>query len=982
MKKYILTILITAAALLAATQAARGAGYSVKQDGSGDFSTIQACANTVIAGDTCLVGPGAYNEFITFPVNHSGTAAGKITFQAVPRRGAVAQGFDTKNADYLRIEGFEIAPLGIKVNSSHLEIIDNYFHDIHGVAILPAISANGLTAANPAPPKDVIIKGNKFYKVNAGIYIFGSNWLVENNDIERLYRDPFGFGGFDADYMRGFGDYITIKNNHLHGTTMAEASALASKNGAAVSCAVYQDCRDAGFAPDVICDTGVNQCRVVSHTDGFQSYDNNGNWIRHLIYEGNLLEGGYWDGHPFFISARAHGSGFDDDITIRNNIFNPDPGTAQRIISTADSMAPDSVSNVYIYNNVINSAVNNALYVKAGKMYNNIFYNNYSVFGLPSPLVTHANNIVFSTRPDKAAYSYIASNFPDDKINVDPLFVNFAAGDFHLQPSSPGVNAGADLSATGFNYDIAGTPRPQGSAWDIGAYEYARGWYVDNAATSANSGTSWQDAWQSFAAIDWANVQPGEAIYISGGTNGKTYTESLLIGKSGLADKPITIRCGQDAGHNGLVTVIGQINFFPGRAKYIVINGEYNGRQNIEITNPLGDGYSGDGKGDGIYAGGGMGSKILYLYIHDVGITTGHHGIKFYGSSTVPLNVEIAHNRIERVFTDGINFERTPCIGYGDILIHDNFIRQAGDDGIQMGGGVDIYNNDIAIGPGTDPASHPDAIQGTGNYWRIYNNKIRDWGNSLVFLTAFAPSGGHWRIYNNVLGMYEGTGSKWKGNFGIGLQCYTTGYGQPPVENSECVDISVTNNTIYGIWLTGFGLGPRDVANLTIKDLNVSNNIFYNNYWGSSAGTQAYITGNCDSVNFSNNIIAGSNTRISYGGSVYGSAEAFTSAYPDMPNLSGGPQFINYSANDLRLQNNSPAIDAGVSLPGVVDEDILAVSRPQGSGWDIGAYEYVLLAGDLSGNGAITAYDAALALQLGKGALEAAGIAQQAVGLL
>jgi hypothetical protein len=45
-----------------------------------------------------------------------------------------------------------------------------------------------------------------------------------------------------------------------------------------------------------------------------------------------------------------------------------------------------------------------------------------------------------------------------------------------------------------------------------------------------------------------------------------------------------------------------------------------------------------------------------------------------------------------------------------------------------------------------------------------------------------------------------------------------------------------------------------------------------------------------------------------------------------------------------------------------IDKDILGVQRPQGSAWDIGAYEYVasVTYGDVSGDGSIDAYDAAL----------------------
>jgi len=52
----------------------------------------------------------------------------------------------------------------------------------------------------------------------------------------------------------------------------------------------------------------------------------------------------------------------------------------------------------------------------------------------------------------------------------DPTFVNLAAGDYHLQPVSPCINAGNNLYATN-STDLAGSPRIQGWTVDVGAYE-------------------------------------------------------------------------------------------------------------------------------------------------------------------------------------------------------------------------------------------------------------------------------------------------------------------------------------------------------------------------------------------------------------------------------------------------------------------------------------------------------------------------------
>jgi hypothetical protein len=77
---------------------------------------------------------------------------------------------------------------------------------------------------------------------------------------------------------------------------------------------------------------------------------------------------------------------------------------------------------------------------------------------------------------------------------------------------------------------------------------------------------------------------------------------------------------------------------------------------------------------------------------------------------------------------------------------------------------------------------------------------------------------------------------------------------------------------------------------------------------------------------------------------VFGPTEC-SDDFPDCVEVSGGaanttadPRFVDAAADDLHLLPDSPAVDRGAEIPGLVD-DFDGVSRPQGGGVDIGAFE-------------------------------------------
>ena len=86
---------------------------------------------------------------------------------------------------------------------------------------------------------------------------------------------------------------------------------------------------------------------------------------------------------------------------------------------------------------------------------------------------------------------------------------------------------------------------------------FAANHYVDKNASGSNNGSSWSNAWESFSAINWGSINPGDVIYVSGGNDSTIYNEQLDISKSGTPASRIVITKGFDTGHSGKVIIEG-----------------------------------------------------------------------------------------------------------------------------------------------------------------------------------------------------------------------------------------------------------------------------------------------------------------------------------------------------------------------------------------------------------------------------------------
>jgi parallel beta-helix repeat protein len=108
------------------------------------------------------------------------------------------------------------------------------------------------------------------------------------------------------------------------------------------------------------------------------------------------------------------------------------------------------------------------------KIYNNTIYNNNGcairIRNDGSAIVK--NNICWGNA-NNSIVDEVGTAILSNNMLTNPLFVDGPGGNFTLSADSPAINAGATL--TEVPDDFARVPRPQGSAFDIGAFEFVTG---------------------------------------------------------------------------------------------------------------------------------------------------------------------------------------------------------------------------------------------------------------------------------------------------------------------------------------------------------------------------------------------------------------------------------------------------------------------------------------------------------------------------
>ena len=457
--------------------------------------TIQHAAEIAQPGITVYIRGGVYCQRLL--LRASGNAHdGFITFRSSPGEKAVLDGecltqaegdtsmVELLDASYVRVQDLEIrnlrtsvprtVPWGIRVSGSgsHIEILENDVHHIEQNASTGRRSGDagngigiGVYGTNGQMPiSDLVIDGNEVHHLKTGLsesvvvngnvagFRISRNKVHDNNNIgidmigfEQVAPDPA------VDRAR---DGVVRENLVYNITSGSRPGILADADGIYV---------DGGtrilIERNVVHDVDFGISLESEHFGRSTSQVVARNNLIYFCHAAGLDIGGY----------DAKRGGTEDVVIVNNTLYRNDVWHVGK---------GEFLMMFYMRKNVFK---NNIIFThKRGQVFQSL-----SPRGGNEPTVTMDHNLYYipgdsknaKWNYDKVEYAnfvdYVGSTGYDINSRLrDPRFIDPERNDFHLQPDSPGRNAGIVIvSGTNGAQDLDGRPRVKGNSIDAGCYQ-------------------------------------------------------------------------------------------------------------------------------------------------------------------------------------------------------------------------------------------------------------------------------------------------------------------------------------------------------------------------------------------------------------------------------------------------------------------------------------------------------------------------------
>ena len=456
----------------------------------------------------------------------------------------------------------------------------------------------------------------------------------------------------------------------------------------------------------------------------------------------------------------------------------------------------------------------------------------------------------------------------------------------------------------------------------------ASSYYVDNGVGSSGNGSQ-ASPWKQFSNINWttiANASKPCTIYVSGGASGQTYSvvaEYMIAASGSGVGSEVIVKRATEAewpGHGGPVVIQGGTGgrtFNITSRNYIIIDGfDFNpGNIWLESCNYV---------------------IIRNCNIHNWTASQGADGgITTLASTGSPSRyVTIQNNHIG---PPGKDAQQDPIIlGWNDHWIIEKNIFE--------------YRYDMTSGSHADGIHMQDA---SSNLIIRYNWFRGGFLNAAIFVDAESGNNDTGPMNLDIYGNIFENGTNPGTNGWQGVLVYHDGNYKDHIiniYNNVFANINSTDTSGFGIWFHSGGS-----ASDTIK---IENNIFYNAKVGVDSPN---VTTNWTLNNnwYFNNDGYESGKIIEWKGTNYTNITTFNAAtgfeaskHQSDPQLTTLSHTFNFN-HDFRPTAGSPVINVGhdvgsafnvgISTATALSDwplNVATIARPQGSGWDIGAYEY------------------------------------------
>jgi len=419
---------------------AHATNYTVKSDGSGNFATIQACANVTAPGDTCTVYAGTYNE--TPDITKSGTSAGRITFTVNAGDVVNVYGFIV-DANYVTVNGFNITDPSLSHSYYGIDIPHSQTGDSISNNTITQVGINGpcIMTHGSAPSSYINITGNTISWCSAipgqpnanastGIEVSGDHFLIQNN---KIFHTTNGISGTE--------DHVVVRNNTW---------------GPVNDAVDFPGCHETAG-----CDTHADFLEVIasSSTNGYLLIERNN--------ENNIL--GVGGAHFYIVNSTG---------TTAIDRFNTQYSVGSGYLGNNGTSA--NFSNWKEYNDTMFSnqvqqtsgggTVSTWVGGPNGAFINNLMYNDvypagtksayYFVDSASNSGFVSRNNLVYDTSCTAGTLSGCTTtpfSNATGSIYSDPLFVSTDGSNFSVQSGSPAIAGGAYLTTVSGSDSGSGT---------------------------------------------------------------------------------------------------------------------------------------------------------------------------------------------------------------------------------------------------------------------------------------------------------------------------------------------------------------------------------------------------------------------------------------------------------------------------------------------------------------------------------------------